>query len=225
MRAILVLSVLGLLYALVRIGTNTPIVPQDLNPVLVGYGALFVAGIVTAELMRPLLSLMAPVSRFVVVAVLAGLVWVGLEQARRTNLIPQEEFSPLSKDGQRRIFQTTVPKSWDGIYRAIAQVNARSVGVVVETAAPFVVLQYADAERLGLHPENMKFTEKVSLGTGKIMVAKGQFVSVQIDKVVVLDVKGAIAEKGALASSVVGLSFLERLEYLGLKDGNLVLRN
>lgn len=225
MRALLVLLVLFLLYILVRLGTNSSIVPTDLNPTLLGFGALFVAGIVTAELLRPLLSLMAPVSRFAVVAILAGLVWAGFDLALRRGLIPDSMLHPAGNETTPRVFQTTVQKSWDGIYRAIAQVNARSVGVIIDTATPYVILQFEDAERIGLNPEKLAFTERVTVGNDKIMVAKGRLVSVQIDKVVVLDVQGAVAEKGSLASSVIGLSYLERLEFFWLKDGVLKIRN
>ena len=78
------LAVLALLNLLVDRGTDLEIGLGEVNPVLLGYGALFITGIVAGELLRPILSQMAPVLRFVVVAVLAGMVWVGFEQARNS---------------------------------------------------------------------------------------------------------------------------------------------
>jgi len=225
MRAILVFLVLLMLYLLVRYGGGAEIAASEVNPTLVGFAALFIAGIVTAELIRPLLGLMGPLSRFVVVAILAAMTWIGFDAANRSGLIPKSMLGTLPDPSVQKVYQTEVPKSWDGLYRAIAQVNARSVGALIDLSVPLVVLQYEEAERMGLHPERAKFETRISVGDTKIDVAPLQLVSVQIDKVVVLNVKGAVAAKGALTTSLIGLSYLENLRLMTLRDGALVLQN
>ncbi len=226
MRAILVLAVLALLYLLVRNLTDFDVRLDDLNPVLLGYGALFAAGIVAAELLRPILLLLAPVSRFVVVAVIAALVWTGFETARQAGKIPQAllDPAPAGPEALTGPPQTSLPPAWDGLYRTVAQVNNTSLGVLVDPATPLVVLQYEEAERLGLHPERLQFTERVPVSDRKITAAHLPLLSVRINDVEVFEVDAAIAAKGALETSLIGLSFLNRLSAVYLKKGELVLR-
>jgi len=226
MRALLVFIVLGLLYVLIRSSTNLDFDLSGTNPVLIGYGALFTAGIVAAELLRPFLSLMAPLSRFVVVAVLAGLVWAGFEQARTAGNLPEGLLDPtagLETNGEP-IRQTRLPVAWDGLHRAVAQINNQSVGVLIETGTPLVVLQYEEAERLGFNLENLTFTSRVPVSDRNITAALMPFLSVRIDDVELFEVDAAIAAPGMVDTSLIGLSFLNRLETVGLIDGELLLR-
>jgi len=226
MRALVVLIILGLIYLLVRLTTDFELRLDSASPVILGYGALFAAGIVTAEILRPILSLLAPVSRFAVVAVAAALVWVAFEAARVAGTIPEGVLNPATSTASDqpppRI--TRIPPAWDGLFRTIAQINAQSVGVIVETGTPLVVLSYADAKRLGLHPEALQFTDRVSVSDRKIGAAPYQLLSVRVENVETIAVDAAIAEKGALATSIVGLSFLNALDGAALSEGQLVLR-
>ena len=88
MRALLILIVLGVIYLGVRSLTDIRIDVANANPVLLGYGALFTAGIVAAELLRPLMQRMSALSRFTIVAALAAIVWLSFEMARLSGRIP-----------------------------------------------------------------------------------------------------------------------------------------
>jgi clan AA aspartic protease (TIGR02281 family) len=225
MRAILIFVVLGLLYLLVRNSADLDAGKPGINPVLLGYGALFAAGIVTAELLRPILSLMGATSRFVVVAIIAGLVWLGFEQARNAGILPLALTDPTSlpKTGEP-VRQTRLEVSWDGVYRAVAQVNNMSLGVLVDTGTPFVILQYAEAERLGLHPERLKFDQRVAVADRKITAGGLVLGSVRIDDVELLNVKALVAEPKALETSIIGLSFLTRLSTAAIVNGQFYMR-
>lgn len=227
MRALLVLLVLGLLFVLVKYGTDLDVGISGINPVVLGYGALFAAGLVAAELLRPLLSLMSPVSRFVVVAVIAALVWFGFEQARDTGIIPDSILDPsaIGQDEQDQTKRVMLQPAWDGVFRTVAQVNNMSLGVIVETGTPFVMLQYEEAERLGLHPERLEYNDRLPVGDRKVTAARTRFLSVRIDDIELIEVDAAIAEPGALESSLIGLSFLSRLKTAGLIDNVFLLRN
>ncbi len=225
MRALIIFIVLGLLYLLVKNTTDIDLGMDEVNPVLLGYGALFAAGIVTAELLRPLLSLMGATSRFVVVALIAGLVWTGFEVARSAGKIPAALLDPdVTTLGNDPINQTRLLLAWDGVYRAVAQINNTSLGVLVDIASPLVIVQYAEAERLGLHPERLKFDQRIALADRKIFAALFPLFSVRIDDVELFEVEAAIAAPGVLETSVIGLSFLNRLSNAALVDDELYLR-
>jgi clan AA aspartic protease (TIGR02281 family) len=222
MRALVVFAILGLIYVLVRYGLEVELGLDRVNPVLIGYGALFAAGIVAAELLRPLLGMMSALSRFVTVAVLAGLVWVGLETARNAGYIPETLSDP--EIAARPVPQTLLPRAWDGVYRGVAQINNMSVGVVVSTGTPVVVVQYEEAERIDLFPETLTFSDRVTVGDRKVAAAPVMLLSVRIDGVEVFGVPGAVAAKGAIETSIIGLSFLDRLGAVGLSGGKMLLR-
>lgn len=225
MRAIIVIIVLGLLYMLVKNSTDLDVGLEGINSVLLGYGALFAAGIVTAELLRPLLSMMGATSRFVVVAVIAGLVWFAFETARTNGVIPAAMLNPTNTPEQDEpINQTRLVLAWDGVFRAVAQVNNMSLGVLVDTGTPLVVLQHGEAERLGLHPERLKFDQRLTIADRKITVALLPLLSVRIDDIEVFEVEAAIAAPGALEANIVGLSFLNRLSTTAIVDNELYLR-
>jgi aspartyl protease family protein len=225
MRAILIFVVLGLLFLLVKNAGDVESGRQGLNPVLLGYGALFAAGIVAAELLRPVLSLMGATSRFVVVALIAALVWFGFDQARNIGILPLALSDPSAlPDPQETPLQTRLPLAWDGVYRTVAQVNNRSLGVMLDTGTPLVILQYAEAERLGLRPERLTFDARIPVADRNVTAAKLVLPSVRIDDVELFNVKAAIAEAGALETSIIGLSFLSRLSAAALIDGQFYLR-
>ncbi|MFT4716727.1 MAG: clan AA aspartic protease (TIGR02281 family) [Paracoccaceae bacterium] len=225
MRAILVFVVLGLLYLLVKNSGDLEAGEKGINPVLLGYGALFAAGIVTSELLRPVLSLMGATSRFVVVAIIAGLVWFGFQQARNSGILPLALTDPgRVATTNEPVRQTWLPLAWDGVYRAVAQVNNMSLGVLIDTGAALVILQYEEAERLGLHPERFKFDQRITVADRKIIGAKFVLGSVRIDDVEMFNVVAAVAEPGALETSVIGLSFLTRLSTAAIIDDQFYMR-
>jgi len=216
-----------LLFVLVRSSQFFDGSLAGISPIIFGYGALFAAGIVTSELFRPLLSTLAPSSRFVMVALMAGLVWFAIEQARLAGTIPDAVLGlppSTSPDKPRPPASTRIPVAWDGIYRAVAQVNNSSLGVIIDTATPLVILQYEEAERLGFQPAKRDFNSRVSVSDRKINAAPYLLQSARIDGIELFGVQGAIAEKGALQSSLIGLSFLDRLSAFGLANGQIFLR-
>ncbi len=226
MRTFLVLVVLVLLFALIRNNTGFDPSLGAIDPTLLGYGALFAAGIVAAELLRPLLTRLGASSRFVVVAVLAGLVWYTLDRAHVSDVISNAVFNveSVSSDETKTPAEVILKPAWDGVFRTVAQVNNRSVGVLVAPASPVVVLQYEEAERLGLHPETLDFNARIAVAERKIVAARFTLSSIRMNAIELFDIDAAIAEKGAVESNVFGLSFLNRLSGVALRNGDLVLR-
>ncbi|MCB1368991.1 MAG: TIGR02281 family clan AA aspartic protease [Rhodobacteraceae bacterium] len=222
MRALLILIVLGVIYLGVRSLTDIRIDVANANPVLLGYGALFTAGIVAAELLRPLMQRMSALSRFTIVAALAAIVWLSFEMARLSGRIPAALLDPQSSQQDLRIVH--LPQAWDGLYRTIAQVNSQSLGVIIDTSTPLVILTYDEAERLGLVHDGLAFTDRVAVSDRKIAAALLPFMSVRVGDLEILKVDGAIAEPGALGTSLIGLSYLSRLKAAGVIGRDMVLQ-
>ncbi|QIE55141.1 TIGR02281 family clan AA aspartic protease [Pikeienuella piscinae] len=116
-------------------------------------------------------------------------------------------------------------KAWDGHFRAMALVNGARVGMLVDTGASVVLLSYEDAAAAGLDPEHLAFTQPVTTANGRSHVAPVILESVAIGAVGLSSVRAAVAEEGKLKSSLLGMSFLGRLQETSFRGDSLILRN
>ena len=112
----------------------------------------------------------------------------------------------------------------DGHYYARAEINGRPIDIMVDTGASMVALTYEDAERAGLRLRPADFTSRVSTANGDAAVAPVMLDRVTIGRITVRDVRAAVCERGRLEKTLLGMSFLSRLESVGISDGRLVLR-
>jgi aspartyl protease family protein len=97
-----------------------------------------------------------------------------------------------------------------------AAINDRPASFMADTGATIVVLTYEDAARLGLSPQSLDFSGFAQTANGVSRVAP-----VMLD--LVRDVAAAVAEKGALDTSLLGMSFLSRLKSFQMQGHELVL--
>ena len=116
-------------------------------------------------------------------------------------------------------------KAWDGHFRAVTKVNGANVGMLVDTGASIVLLTYEDAQSIGLDPANLSFSQPVVTANGKAFVAPVRLDSVAVGVVGLAGVKAAVAEKGKLHSSLLGMSFLGRLQETSFRRDKLILKN
>ncbi len=115
-------------------------------------------------------------------------------------------------------------KAWDGHFRAVAEVNGARVGMMIDTGASLVLLSWDDAKAAGLHPEELDFDQPVSTANGRAFVARVTVDRIAIGDVAVEGVRAAVAEEGRLSSSLLGMSFLGRLEETSFRGDRLILR-
>lgn len=134
---------------------------------------------------------------------------------------------PLHADIARPVlFSITELQSGpNGHYVTDADINNRSVKVLVDTGASVVALSFEDAERVGLRPNTLKFDVPVSTANGTGFAARVQLREVEIDSVRVQDVDGLVLQKGAMNGTLLGMSFLSRLRSFAVENGTLVLKN
>jgi len=104
-----------------------------------------------------------------------------------------------------------------------AAVNDRTVTVVADTGATLVVLTYEDAKRVGLSPFSLDFSARVQTANGIAHVAPVTLDRVRVKDITLRNVPAVVAEKGALSTNLLGMSFLGRLESFQVQNGELVL--
>jgi aspartyl protease family protein len=135
-------------------------------------------------------------------------------------LIPGSPISSQSADGRA---QTTLIRSRDGQFHARVQVNGESVSMLVDTGASVVVLTPADARDAGIDTTNLAYTARVSTANGVTTAAPVTLESVSIGEIGRSRVEAMVARDGALGVSLLGMSFLNRLQATEFRGDRLIL--
>ena len=104
-----------------------------------------------------------------------------------------------------------------------ASINDRPVILMADTGATLVVLTYEDAARLGLSPQGLDFSGLAETANGMSRVAPVTLDRVRVEDITVRNVPALVAEKGALATNLLGMSFLGRLKSFQMQGSELIL--
>ncbi len=120
--------------------------------------------------------------------------------------------------------EVSINRSWDGHFRAIAQINGQDVGLIIDTGASLVLLRYDDALRIGIPMDELDYSTPLTTATGKSYVAKFYIADLTIGDVRLQNIKAAVAQEGVLHSSLLGMSFLEKLDETVIKRNRMILR-
>lgn len=146
------------------------------------------------------------------------------EEARAVFARVRGELSPTLAIA-RAEGEVEIRKGWDGHFRAQATVNGAEMPLLIDTGASIVVLRWEDAEAAGLRPETLTFSQPVTTANGRTHVAPVTLESVAVGDVGLTRVRAAVAERDTLKSSLLGMSFLGRLEETRFRGDSLVLKN
>jgi aspartyl protease family protein len=103
-------------------------------------------------------------------------------------------------------------------------VNDRAATYMADTGATLVALTYEDAERLGLAPRSLDFSARAQTANGVARVASVTLDRARVDDITVRNVPAVGAGVGALATNLLGMSFVGRLKSVQVQRGELVLR-
>ena len=120
---------------------------------------------------------------------------------------------------------TELKASDGGHFVVSANINGTSVTVLVDTGATAVALSYQDASDVGLRPGSLDYDVPVSTANGIAKAARVKIDRISIDGIEVEDVEGLVLPEGALRGTLLGMSFLSRLDSFKVEDGVLFLRN
>lgn len=111
-----------------------------------------------------------------------------------------------------------------GHYYARAEINGRPIEVLVDTGASIVALTYDDARRAGVFVTDSDYTQRVSTANGHTRVAPVMLDRVSIGDITVRNVPAAVSEPDSLTTTLLGMSFLGRLQRVDIRPGILVLQ-
>lgn len=111
-----------------------------------------------------------------------------------------------------------------GHYVAEFRMNGRPVEALVDTGASMVAINKSTARRLGINVSPADFIYEVNTANGKAKVASAMIREIEIGRVRVRDVEAAVLDDRALDGTLLGMSFLKRLESFSVADGDLILK-
>lgn len=111
-----------------------------------------------------------------------------------------------------------------GHFNADLQVNGGRVAMMVDTGASIIALTHEDAQRAGVYPNPADFKIPISTANGSIGAAPVRLREVRLDRIVVRDVDAVVLPPGKLKTSLLGMSFLQRLSGFNVANNTLVLR-
>jgi aspartyl protease family protein len=120
---------------------------------------------------------------------------------------------------------TALKAGQNGHFFVKAEINGKTVKVLVDTGASAVALSYEDAKDIGLRPGSLDFNVPVSTANGVAKAAGVNLDKIEIDGVRVSDVQGLVMPEGVMRGSLLGMSFLGKLKSFKVEDGVLYLKN
>ncbi len=111
-----------------------------------------------------------------------------------------------------------------GHYITHPVVDGRRVRMLVDTGATLVALTYEDARQAGLRVEPRDFTDPIGTANGVVKAARVRLGEVRIGDIAVRNVEAVVLPAGRLETSLLGMTFLKRLNGFEFANGRLTLR-
>ena len=111
-----------------------------------------------------------------------------------------------------------------GDFRIGTEVNGVPIAMVLDTGASSVVLTHDAAKKAGLPTEFIKYAVNVDTANGHTVAAPVMLDRLAIGSIVERQVPALIAQPGQLKTSLLGMSFLNRLQGWEVRGGRLLMR-
>lgn len=146
-----------------------------------------------------------------------GLVAAGLFGGFERPALPRQ--AVLSTDAGSVV---EVPRSRDGHYHMVLQVNGAPIRFIVDTGATELVLTKADAEAAGLDFDDLRFLGRAQTANGEVRTAHVRLDEVGLADIVDKNVR-AVVNEGAMRQSLLGMSYLSKFGRIEIEGDQLRL--
>ncbi|MEM7023675.1 MAG: TIGR02281 family clan AA aspartic protease [Pseudomonadota bacterium] len=110
-----------------------------------------------------------------------------------------------------------------GHFLVEAVINGVPIDFMVDTGASHVVLALQDARKLGFTPERLHFDQKFQSANGTVRAASVELRELRIGQLRLFDLEASV-NGGPLPISLLGMSFLRRLQGYEVARDRLILR-
>lgn len=116
-----------------------------------------------------------------------------------------------------------VARTSGGDFAINAQINGARIAMVLDTGASSVVLTRDDARAAGLPLEVLEYTVNIDTANGRTRAAPVTLDRVAVGSLVERSIDALVAQPGQLKTSLLGMSFLNRLQSWEVRGDRLVL--
>lgn len=115
-----------------------------------------------------------------------------------------------------------VPRSNDGHYYLRLDINDTPVDFVIDTGASQVVLSQADAARVGINPDKLRYSGTAFTANGVVRTAPVELGAVTLGQITDRGVP-AVVNEGAMDASLLGMTYLGLYDRIEIANDTLVL--
>jgi aspartyl protease family protein len=117
-----------------------------------------------------------------------------------------------------------IARAQRGEFQVVAEINGARISTVLDTGASAVVLTQEAAKAAGLPLEVLSYSVNVETANGRTRAAPVTLDRVSVGPIVERAVPALVAQPGQLRTSLLGMSFLTRLQGWEVRGDKLVLR-
>lgn len=119
----------------------------------------------------------------------------------------------------------TIPADNTGHFTADFRVNGRYVRGLIDTGATYVALNATTARNLGLRLAASDFQHQVRTANGLTQAARVTLDRMDVGSITVSDVEAFVLSDQALSSTLIGMSFMSKIQSYRVKGNTLELVN
>lgn len=140
-----------------------------------------------------------------------------------TAAVPKAE---KAKAGAEQLLgrKVRIPADDRGHFTGEFKLNGRRIDALVDTGATLVAINVSTARRIGISLTADDYKYEVETANGPTRAASVMLDSIQIGRIAVDGVQAVVLDDAALKGTLVGMSFLKRLDKYVVQDGSLLLQ-
>jgi aspartyl protease family protein len=116
-----------------------------------------------------------------------------------------------------------VARAANGDFGVIAQINGARIAMILDTGASTIVLTREDAKAAGLPLEVLTYTANIDTANGRTRAAPVTLDRIAVGGLVERSIEALVAQPGQLKTSLLGMSFLNRLQSWEVRGDRLLL--
>jgi aspartyl protease family protein len=110
-----------------------------------------------------------------------------------------------------------------GHYNGDFKINGKPVSGLIDTGATYVAINETTARHLGFGGNDLDYRYQVNTANGSTKAAYVKLDRIEVGSIRVRDVDALVLKDEALTSTLIGVSFLKKLNSYGVEDGSLHL--
>ena len=117
----------------------------------------------------------------------------------------------------------SIPMAHGGHFVGDFRINGRTIKGVVDTGATVVAINVSTARKLGVSTQSKDFTFRVGTANGETTAAKVNLSRIEIGPISVSDVTAFVLDDQDLDETLIGMSFMSKLDGYRVENRTLKL--